>query len=1400
MAATTFHVDLSAANNDTLFVSGLRDGSTKYPFTWGQVITWLQSSFTSGMDVVFALTGTKQDAFSALATQVVSSVDTNCVCQATGITDSRLLFTRDTAPSTSLADYSASLPAPIPVLGGTGGFIAFISLVNCANVSIEFTELLMHTVFSTAASLVKLTGCSNSFARVHNNIVDVAGAMPSLIKATACTGKSGFGVGFNTVLVRSASVVAPNPLLDIGDAVASAAPMTAWYGGNYVANHTDTSFIVIGARIGINNIFFHGSNVFGGTQSFLTPYLCSGTDVVLGTDRMCDWHTQGTAGVSWFDDSTTSYSAQDVSGYWPIQGGALLGSASDFVNAFTNSSMTATGTKLLTGFGVFDIYGRTRNGYDVGAVEKNCAAATLTYHVDLSVSGALSAISSGTGGIDNPLTVGDMLRLHSRLAPCNNNVTFVLRNSNYNAADTTGAVALGGIALDIGPRVNSTEYTGTGEITFTGYRTFVKAPPVLVVTQIASNTLVNTKFLGIKVLWSTGSKLFETNNLRSTIGSFVRFVSSILRSTTNCSSRIVDASATAPVFDFVGSTFDIRHTVDTASGLFVFNNAFVNHVFGSVIVMPGTETLIGSSQASGTLFDANYINCSRGQSGIASPIWSFTGNVGTHNTADSVSLESVFTDPEAASGFAATDWSLTGDVAAPQNIIFTSLVPASIATLYTTDIRGCTRDASTGTGAGAAAGDAGAYEYNYAIPNSLEYYVDFARYGSAHLGTRIDRWSYLDLKSYLEGLSNSILEAPVVINCLGTGIAVTAIRIEQADAMPYADVQIKSESPFSLPMLHVELADSWLSLEGGAGFVLGLDSVLVTSSAPYPLITCTSTSTEVAADDALASKSKLNIFNSALYRKEYNTAVVTDATALRTSAHSYGTITAGTVSKRFTTDIDLTSATTPAEAAVVVAAAFNSDSTFKALGYEALLTGGGAVAFSGPSTLTISNDVLGMTIVDASTSAIPLVQADSSRELNVIGSGIGIAHAAGCTRNAVAVSGVRGHVAYSNFTSDTSTTVGIGSIACIGTSALTLDTEYNVAHGFGAVTSSTADTGSVLSTAAIASDPLNESVVITNFTAVGAALNAAAVANLSAAVLAFGVDYDALQNLRNTSTSKIYDAGPVEVNGIEVSGSLTDASESAITGLTQEGSTWNSRRDTDGFGFKVVGYAISGTGYSAYAVNRPLPYNQLSKPASTTVTLQQNSFSSGDTLGLVFGNTANAPSVTLTYNTSSGWSVGATIADTLQNIVDALRSDSTFNAYCYVYVNSSNSSLVFVSRRFHASANLYAISSSFGIVSSLLFQGGVTSEGPAAKVWPVAAPYAVFDRMETPELGSRGFVVRLDFDECNFPIGQYAVIAECTASAIPDEIGTRCVYAYANVPLHVKHDREVVVKRIIFQF
>ena len=100
-------------------------------------------------------------------------------------------------------------------------------------------------------------------------------------------------------------------------------------------------------------------------------------------------------GVSWFDGSPTSYSAQDISGYWPIQGGALLETASDFVNAFTNSSMTVTGGSYLLDSVCLISMAVHVCSYDVGAVEKNCAGSALTYHVDLSASGSRTVVGSG---------------------------------------------------------------------------------------------------------------------------------------------------------------------------------------------------------------------------------------------------------------------------------------------------------------------------------------------------------------------------------------------------------------------------------------------------------------------------------------------------------------------------------------------------------------------------------------------------------------------------------------------------------------------------------------------------------------------------------------------------------------------------------------------------------------------------------------------------------------------------------------------------------------------------------------------------------------------------------------------------------------------------------------------
>jgi hypothetical protein len=1193
------------------------------------------------------------------------------------------------------------------------------------------------------------------------------------------------------------------PLLYVGPgAVVGSAHVgsDAVFGGNLIANHSDTSWIVTGAVVaGAENALYHGGNVFGGTQSYMTPYVNAGSDVALGQDRTCDYRTQGIVGISWFNDSIpTGFAPHDITGFGPVQGGACLGFASEFV-ANAKSTTRASAKSLLRGFGIADITGTLRAGYDAGAVEKSGVTRSITYHVNLSSPGSATIIGSGTGSLRNPLSLADALRRHQRCAPLNNNIVFVLRGTNYNPAFSRS----GGISLVLGQRQNQVEFTGTGSVTFSGYRTFVKRPPVFALTQIQANTCVRTRFQGIKILWTEGADLVYCDPARNTEAGIIEMSRCVVRTSLSlCSGAIVIVGAGAPLFRIVGSTFDVFHNDNTASGLFVFANPRANHLFGCLVIMPGTGTIVGTSDivnGNGTYFDANYIACVRGQAGIAgTPTWSFQGVVGAHNRASNHQLAQIFVDAESPISFDVSDYQLSGDVVETIDVIDTDFVPADLVELYALDLRECARDASTGSGIGARTGDAGAYEYSYAIPTTSEFYVDFGRNDSGYLGTRSDRWSYLDMVAYLESLSDSVLTTPVVIHCLGTGMAEAGIRVRNADAMPYAKLFIRAESPFSLPTLHLAVGDTWLELDGGSGFVFGLDSVVVTQTDSYPVVDCLGTDF---ADDTEAeeSDSELQLFNTVMHRVESNMLAVTDADALRASGSSNtATVSVTGTSKRIGYDIVIPAGSSNEVAARIIAASFNNDSTFKDAGFKAVLVGGGSIAFSGPTVLSVSGSVAGVVVTNAGSASAPLVRAGAARAVTVLGAGFAVVHDAGCVRDIACVNARRGVVAYSAFASDSTSTRGAGSVGVIGTQSLR--TEYNAGSGLQAGTVfGTNDTGSVRSTQTVMVDPLNRSVYVQNFKSVGAALNLADLDHLSGLVRSYGVDYDAVRSLRSTPASQSYDAGPVSITGTEISGAQTQESAPAISGITAEGSTWNSRKMTDGFGFRIVGFAVAGTGFSAYESSRPIPFNQRSQASQTRITLQQNHFEAGDTLSFGFGTVAGAVSISFEYNTASGWRIGASIAESLKNIATALRANKTFNTYCYCFVVSA--SLVIVSRRFHASTNSYSVQCSFGIgAGSRYMQGGVTQQEPEHKVWPVAAPYALFDRMETPEQGSRGFVVRLGFDECNFPIGQFAVIAECTASGIPDEVGTRCVYAYANIPLHIKHDREVVVKRIIFQF
>jgi hypothetical protein len=324
---------------------------------------------------------------------------------------------------------------------------------------------------------------------------------------------------------------------------------------------------------------------------------------------------------------------------------------------------------------------------------------------------------------------------------------------------------------------------------------------------------------------------------------------------------------------------------------------------------------------------------------------------------------------------------------------------------------------------------------------------------------------------------------------------------------------------------------------------------------------------------------------------------------------------------------------------------------------------------------------------------------------------------------------------------------------------------------------------------------LSLSAVITDFTPIGDALDIVHEASLSAGVLAYRVDYDALRSLRSqvfTAGTDYYDAGPVETNAVVSTDGFTTPADALIAGITPEGYSLNSRRDVDGLGFRIVGYVIGSTGYLKHNPSRVVNYAGSGAQAYASIIVSSNVFNALDQIVLTMGSII----ITKQYNTTGGWQAGASTEESCINIVNAFRADADFNSVAYCFV--SNTSIFFYAKQFGVVGNAYTINSTFGTTTP--FGQGVEGQGVYQKMWPETSDYAVFDKYEYPDPTSFGFVVRLDFDECNKPIGQIALIAEITSSPIVSEVGTKVVYAFANTPLHVKHNREVLVKRVILQF
>lgn len=1205
---------------------------------------------------------------------------------------------------------------------------SFISMSRCGNLMFEFRNSLV-TMNNQQNAQVKFCSFSNHHApRIlfDNNICVSTGAGVVFAELNGFDIIGNMGVGFNTLIVGSSSTV--NHTLFRAVKTDTTGNISCL--GNYCMRTLSSNTAVTLFDYGGNHLRY-GGNRFGGIVS---SYAGTQQEAVFGVDSSLDYTLQGIHNTTLVTGSAEDYyDENNLSVFRPVYQSSL----------FNACVITQATNPYVYGMQVWDSQGNQRRGYDAGAIEINCIGSVKEYHVDLGLDVAVR--TNNTGSKDSPWSWMDWVYRAARLSYVTDNIRVVLRGRNTTPIQTwdTGP-------LSVNATLSDRRLRGTGSLMYTGYRVSVIPPPVLRVNAVLATAGVLTWVSGIKIEWATTQNLIQHNQGTHVDNSDSLFVLSrcVLKSSASCSGNFINAGQQAPRILCYGNTLHTRHTTQIDSG--VFSVAGDSEITGNIVVMPDPAyTVIGSGTIE-TVFRGNLIL------GVGS--YTFAGATSSLNRVSSNDIDLVFVDPNT-SDFTTDDYHLTGAVVSPLDILKTSQVTSEFLLYNGTDMEGLIRDESP---IGPACADAGAYEYNYKKPDPVNYYVDFSKQSSG-AGTSDDRWNYSDFKSYLTGLSDTLLEVPVILNCVNH-IYAEPIQVSGLAMSATGLLRFRAENPFALPYIDciaspATLDEAWLDFIDCEGCDVENHGLVIRNRTGVPTIRLSGS--------GVANTYLVN--NSGFSHLQYQVLRITGSVdALDTLTVAGTTITMDLLG--LSEDSTVTEIADALEAHYKNSVAWISRSGLNLL-FDAELVSGS----------------LGLDVQDRN----PVI-VNKSWDLMVLGSGFGIKGSVHADVVGIEYSGSgTGSVGYSGFT---------GSVAGIAISGIGVLAQDNISKTLTCSDSTHSDSRNNTTTnQSIQSNPLAENPVITDFQAVGAGVNHCGdYTTLSARMLRKLQLADAIGNLRIQPQSTVnpngFDAAPVEsLDSAQsaIAGYMDDAMP-VLAGRTPIGYAMDARMAVgDGFAFKIVGFCLNSTGYLPWNPSQVTQYSNSGSPARAGLTLSSNTISGSAMLSLGFGSV----SVQATNNTD--FSVGSSIAETIKNIAKALRSKAAFNTYATCYVDPSNTaSLVIETKLFDDACNAYVITSGFGTVQG--FQGG-SDPLVINKVYPEASEYALFDRVESPNPKSTCFVVRLLPDQANKPIGQIAVIAEVLASGIPAEVGKRYVYAFANTPLLVKNNRTVLVKRVIMQ-
>jgi hypothetical protein len=1315
----TYYVDLSLSTTGNA-------GTSASPFSWVDVQTLLQAipTSTTGLtiDIVFRCRG-RGDLLNV----------------ANSILLSNLTFVSNTGGIRFVADDPGQYGLPILGIPGTGtqlgANMSWFKIVNGTGVRVDFVGFVwdMNASFGNDGyNLLEVSGGASVVTNFSKNILIERGVGHRYVYVHGTDAGSRTVTVGNTICYCAASSGAQEfAKVDTG---------SVFTGLNFALQSDQSNAIVLFTQAS-GTLYTH-ANAFGLRASSLV-YTGVAANQYSPDVAGINITTQGIYGINAFGSDVADLS--DISGglttrltysqsspFWPVNAGLMLRVGSVSVPSVLDLGMLETDA-----FG----YQRAVATQDAGAFQKSGVISPATVHVDLS-----TATTGGNGTDAQPIGISEFQTDYARRAPVDYALTYVLRNNNVTNPIT---------AFDFGPvspNTTATErtYGGAGSITITGYKTYNTPLPILSANRLTPNANLTVILERLKLEFAAGTHFISGSNAVTT--GMLRLRACVMRSRSGAQGYFIrSAVGTSPVH-LRGCTVVQGHSTGTGSGIFSYSVGTANTIHLCAMNLDN-QAQLGTGPA-----DIRACSISTGLGSAAT--WSDA----TVDSLTNMNALNAFEDPND------TDYSVA-------NFMLTSTSTA-IAILYDAtaivndiddlayDCRGMKRSAFPN---GSKAADAGAYEYDFYVPDPEHRYLDLGKVRTGS-GTQTDKWGPSDFQAWCATLPGTRLDHSVIVYVSRSGVM--DLVINEVDADPNGAISLVADGS---PPLWESAARGNLVVSGSTGLTVQLREVMLHNETGAPAIL---------AQNCLATD--FDVVNSIVDNKRKQTSYI--VTLLRQPVSGTDTLTVtgtGSETALLTAGTDFFNGTALSDTAALIAAKINSDATTSA--YATASAWSNTVAISVPFGGAVSG-FSSSTFSVAAVTDVAVVNVDTAL---VRGCSFNDEVAATSTVQAIAIRATTANVGYTAFQGQIAGSAK--TLTAVHASAgISFDNRVNGYTNI--VDGGVTDTGSVAAAAQLFAQLRAPDTYVEAFNiSAPECLNAVSVLTLPEVFDGVDVETDILGRFRSRAyvdpAGNYFDAGAVEQNYLDNEAVFTGDVGDPITALTDVGYSLNARALTGDFGFTLSGYAFARGGYVYWDPTKPQPVQDPGSQAHAILVVGSGTLSSESV-------TVTSAIGTTTVHAGTDFETTGTPGAIALAIATALRSVKVFNEAFWILVDGATIH-IYSWRYGTSSAGNHSTVTGSAITRTQDFVTGTEPLGVQDQVYPVSG-YAPWYGTETPDPRSKGFIARLETGA--FVYGELVVIATVALSAFANEVGTEYVYARVRMPISTKHSRRTLVQRVLLAY